>query len=92
MTSLGFAKLRRDAAKLCDTLIAAASLERLNRLPFEVTSRKLTRMNMVENAIRPASAMLRYGLAIAFVALALGLTFFLQSVVSTAGFSSSTSP
>ena len=43
-------------------------------------------MNMVENAIRPASAMLRYGFAIAFVALALGLTFFLQSVVSIAGF------
>jgi C4-dicarboxylate-specific signal transduction histidine kinase len=53
---------------------------------FEVTSRKLTRMNMVENAIRPASAMLRYGFAIAFVAVALGLTFYLRSVVSIAGF------
>ncbi|MGD0136863.1 MAG: ATP-binding protein [Bryobacteraceae bacterium] len=74
---------RRDAAKLCDTLIA----QRLNGYGrFEVTSRKLTRVNMVQNAIRPASAMLRYGFAIAFVAVALGLTFFLQSVVSIAGF------
>jgi C4-dicarboxylate-specific signal transduction histidine kinase len=76
-------RTRRDKAKPCDTLIA----QRLNGYGrFEVTSRKLTRMNMVENAIRPASAMLRYGFAIAFVAVALGLTFFLQSVVSIAGF------
>jgi len=74
---------RRDAAKLCDTLIA----QRLNGCGrFEVTSRKLTRVNMVQNAIRQPSAMLRYGFAIAFVAVALGLTFFLQSVVSIAGF------
>jgi C4-dicarboxylate-specific signal transduction histidine kinase len=74
---------RRDAAKLCDTLIA----QRLSGCgQFEVTSRKLTRVNMVQNAIRQPSAMLRYGFAIAFVTAALGLTFFLQSVVSIAGF------
>src|SRR5580658_7268309 len=74
---------RRDAAKLCDTLIA----QRLSGCgEFEVTSRKLTRVDMVQNAIRQPSAMLRYGFALAFVATALGLTFFLQSVVSIAGF------
>jgi C4-dicarboxylate-specific signal transduction histidine kinase len=74
---------RRDAVKLCDTLIA----QRLSGCgEFEVTSRKLTRVDMVQNAIRQPSAMLRYGFALAFVAAALGLTFFLQSVVSIAGF------
>jgi signal transduction histidine kinase len=53
---------------------------------IEVTSRKLTEVDMVQSAPRPASTILRCGLAVALVAAALGLTLLLQSVVSIAGF------
>src|SRR5271163_4856811 len=43
-------------------------------------------MQSIPSPLRPASTLLRCGLAVALVAAALGLTSILQSVVSTAGY------